>query len=253
MKRIGRWIWIVLIGYVLCTLLLHKRGNDFAGSFVIAYGPRRYREGIQVLTILATSVVLPFLIRNLWRERDRVKYLLALLPVALIIDRTMISVPFERIHYLQYGFLTWLCYLAIGQPFAAALMAFLIGYVDEAHQFWVLYAGDPIQYFDWNDISLNLLGALGALYFFLPLTPIRKPSIIPLLTTIAAWVFAVLLLIALYKPDRYLFRDDPYKGKQSFWIAETDRSYHVMNAAQGMIFLGTIWIIALHSTVDAPE
>lgn len=237
------FIWLLLLTYVLTTLLLHKRGNDFAGSFVIAYGPASYREGVWILSIIVASVITPFLIRKLWIDRVRVRYLLALLPVAAIIDRTMISVPLERIHYVQYGILTWLCYLALGEAFPAALMAFLIGYIDEAHQFWVLYAADPIQYFDWNDISLNLLGVLGTLFLFLPLQPLWRPDIKRLCKTLAAWSLLVAALLLFYRPDRYLFRNDPYKGSQSFWIASTDRSYHVMNAAQGMLFLGCIWII----------
>src|SRR5262249_49244040 len=142
--RLPRWLaWALLILYVLTTILLHKRGNDFAGSFVIAYGGARYREGVRIISIIAATLIVPFLIRNLWKDQSRLKYLIAFVPVALLIDQTMMSVPLERIHYVQYGFLAWLCFSAIGQPFAAALMACLIGYVDEAHQFWVLYAGDP--------------------------------------------------------------------------------------------------------------
>src|SRR5215475_15510292 len=96
----SRWLArTLLIVYVLSTLLLHKRGNDFAGSFVVTYGGARYSEGIRVLSIIVTAIIVPFLIRNLWQDRVRLNYLAALLPLALIIDQTMISVPLERIHY----------------------------------------------------------------------------------------------------------------------------------------------------------
>src|SRR5215467_13925544 len=201
-----RWLFcILLVVYVLSTLLLHKRGNDFAGSFVIAYGGARYREGVRVLSIAVTAIVLPFIIRNLWRDRVKLKYLAALMPLVFVIDQTMISVPLERIHYVQYGALTWLCYRAIGQPFPAALLAFLIGYVDEAHQFWVLYAGDPIQYFDWNDVALNMVGVFAALFLVLPRQQLRRPDLKRVGSTAAAWILGVALLVGFYKPDRYLF------------------------------------------------
>src|SRR5262249_10701332 len=214
-RRFGGVRWIVLlllIGYVLGTLLLHKRGNDFAGSLVVAFGPARYRAGVRSLSIAAAAIILPLVVRSVWKDPKRLRHFLLLLPVVLIIDQTMMSVPLERIHYVQYGFLTWLCYKAVGRPFPAALLAFLIGYVDEANQFWVLYSGDPIQYFDWNDIALNLVGVLAALILFLPRQPLRRFDGKRVLAAIATWVAAVLLLVSFYKPDRYLFRDDPYKG-----------------------------------------
>jgi hypothetical protein len=238
-----RIAWAFLIGYVLTTILLHRKGNELAGHFLIIYGPARYRFGVNVLTAIGAVTALVLIIRALRQNPSRWKPLIALLPVALVIDRTMLTVPVERIHYPQYGLLTWICFQAIGEPFPAALMSFLIGFVDEAHQYLVLYAGDPVIYFDWNDIALNLLGVLTVLFLILPARPRRRTARRWIAAAVASWALAAYLLVSFFRPDRYLVRDDPYKGSRSFWIVEQSKTYHVMNALQGLIFLGTLLIV----------
>ena len=63
-RLVGNSGWILLIGYVLVTMLLHKRGNEFAGSLVIAYGAAAYRAGVEVLTIVVAAIILPLTFRS---------------------------------------------------------------------------------------------------------------------------------------------------------------------------------------------
>jgi hypothetical protein len=53
------------------------------------------------------------------------------------------------------------------------------------------------------------------------------------------------------QPDSFLFRNDPYKGSDSFWITTNVRSFYVMNCAQGMIFLGVIVMSASACFVES--
>ncbi len=244
MARVRRFFaWLLLTAYVLATVVLHRKVNVFIGSFATSYGLETYTKGVKWLSYAAGLIVLAFTVRNLLKDRTRVRQLALLIPIALIIDMTMISRPIERIHYLQYGILTWLCYNAIPTPFTAAMVAFLIGYVDEAHQFWVLYADDPSQYFDWNDVALNLLGVLAVLFIFLPRQPTRAISKRRVVAALALWVMAAGLLVWYFDADRYLFRNDPYLGSKSFWILSyVGYRYHIMDAFQGIVFCGVVLI-----------
>jgi hypothetical protein len=156
-------------------------------------------------------------------------------------------VPIERIHYVQYGIIAWLGYKAIGRPLPAAMMAFVVAVLDEAYQYWVLYAGDRIVYFDWNDIVLNMIGVLIVLLFFLPAEErTGKMPAKPIVAAIIFWILTAGLLVFLLDPDRYLVRTDPYKGAGSFWITSNiNTNYHVMNALEGLVFLGVILILTI--------
>lgn len=73
-----------------------------------------------------------------------------------------ISIPEERIHFLQYGFLAWLALRALEprlEPWKLQVVAFvgvaLLGLCDELYQGWL-----PNRVFDWRDVGLNAIGAL---------------------------------------------------------------------------------------------
>jgi glycopeptide antibiotics resistance protein len=73
----------------------------------------------------------------------------------------------ETIHFVQHALLA--------VPVFALTMSFgetvgwvtLMGAVDEAYQYFVLYAGNKTVYFDFNDIILNLVGTgIGVLMIY---------------------------------------------------------------------------------------
>jgi VanZ family protein len=87
--------------------------------------------------------------------------------------------PEERIHFLQYGLLTYLCLNALQFHlrrlplyFATWGLVSLFGYGDEVIQYFL-----PNRYFQWQDVGLNSLSALFALALLLILrsASMRKP------------------------------------------------------------------------------
>ena len=239
---------LFFVTYGLGIILLHRQANLLAGRLIEFLGLPSYLLSTRLLASAGAVTTLVFLGKNLskLKDRARLKELLIFVPAALTLDLSFISVPIERIHYPQYGLLTWIGYKATGKPFNAAVMAFVIGIADEAHQYWVLYANDRIVYFDWNDVVLNLIGVLAALLFFLPREPASKAPKKYLFAAIVLWILTVNLLVLLLNPDRYLFRDDPYKGSSSFWITSNiNTTYHVMNSSQGLTFLGLVLILII--------
>ena len=83
----------------------------------------------------------------------------------------------ERIHFIEYGLLSWLLMAALRHDFdgpkllwLAGLIIFLLGFVDEVIQ-WVL----PNRYFELKDVGMNTVGGLlGLLLARFVLMP--KPS-----------------------------------------------------------------------------
>ena len=103
-----------------------------------------------------------------------------------------------------------------------------------------LYANDPIAYFDWNDVVLNLLAALGGLVL-LPQENVRKVPTKRILAAAGAWTLGMSLLVFLLNPDPYLMRS---QKTDSFWLVSSVKThYHVLTATEGTILLGVVWIV----------
>jgi len=235
------------------NVLMHKRGNETAGSLIGIMGMTPYLWTARALGVAGLLMAILALGRNLMQSPARFKTFLVFLPVAVILDLSLISVPIERIHYVQYGVLTWLAYKGIGKPLPAAIFAFVVNILDEAYQYWVLYAEPRHIYFDWNDIVLNLVGILIVLLFFLPEPegPRRVPAK-PMVAAVILWTVTAVLVVAVLNPDRYLVRDDPYSVATgahiaragSFWITSNiNTNYHVMNTLEGLASLGVMVIL----------
>jgi hypothetical protein len=252
-----RYLWWATIAvYTPAIVLLHKRGNEAAAKLIEAMGMTPYLLTMRLAAVAGIVAVFVALGKRLWSRPERFKEILIFLGIVTVLDLSLISVPIERIHYFQYGMLTWLAWKAIGRDLPAALLAFVAGALDEAHQYWVLYANDHVVYYDWNDNVLNLIGVLIVFFLFLPRDPVRRLPLRAMAITAVVWIGAVTLLVSALNPDRYLFRDDPYKGVPSFWITSgINTNYHVMNTWQGMSFVGILLILTFairaQSTIDA--
>ncbi len=246
-NTVSIFLWMITIIYMIGIVLMHRRVNEFVDLVKKMFGLSSYLLVSRLVGLIVILCVLFWLYKRIAFSPGRLKVLLLFIPLALIADLSLIVVPIERIHYFQYGLLTGLCYASTGKAFQSALMAFLVGVVDESYQYWALYAEDPEVYFDWNDIVLNLMGVLAILLFFLPVKePIGRLPRKPIVTAIFLWILVVYLLVFLLNPDQYLVRNDPYKGSTSFWIASNiNTHYHVMNALEGLIVLGILLILTV--------
>ena len=235
--------WLFVATYSVSIVLLHRQGNLTFGRLSDSLGMPLYLSGSRVVAGVGGILILLVLIRGLIQSRAKLRAFLLFLPVMLLFDQTLISVPIERIHYPQYGFLAWIAYMASGNQYMALMITFLVGYVDEAFQYWVLYADDRFVYFDWNDITLNLTAAVGVFLFFMPpAEPGRRFSKKQILAAVGTWIVSVGLVTRFWNPDRWL----PGNQVNAFWIVTNiETTYHVMKAHEGLLLLGTFLIVAV--------
>lgn len=233
-QRSALW-WLLVWGYGLTNVWSHETVNALVVRLVQIQGLPAFLWTMRAAALTGLTILL------VWK-RSRLKGLLLLAPFALALDYSLIIYPSERIHYVQYGLLTWAAYRAVQDRLAAVLIAFLFGFVDEAHQFWILYATDPIVYFDWNDVVLNLMGAIGALLLILPddVRP-RRFQLRQTLAAIGAWMIVAGLLVQLFAPDRYLLGN---QSDEVFWLTSgVGTTYHVLNALEGSVLVGAMLIV----------
>ncbi|PYS19651.1 MAG: hypothetical protein DMG17_01680 [Acidobacteria bacterium] len=223
--------WLAAIAYGLANILLHEPANDIAKRLVVVLGLQLFLWSTRAF-FLAGAVLVLFLCRHLLRDSQTVRRLLIFIPFAAALDLSLVIYPSERIHYPQYAILTWMAFKAGGQALPAVLLSFIFGYLDEANQHWVLYANDPIAYFDWNDVVLNLLAALGGLVL-LPQENVRKVPTKRILAAAGAWTLGMSLLVFLLNPDPYLMRS---QKTDSFWLVS--RSLFDEKSENGFLLAG---------------
>ncbi len=84
----------------------------------------------------------------------------------LAANRFLICIQSENVHFAQFAIFAFLLGLATRNPRWAFMITVFLGFLDELHQWWVIYWGEINQHLDWPDMCLDACGAaLGALPF----------------------------------------------------------------------------------------
>ena len=233
--------WLAAIAYGVANIVFHEQVNQIFEWLARVMGISLFLWSMR-LSALAGAIFVLIFRRNFLKEPGTLKRLLIFIPLGMALDLSLVIYASERIHYPQYAILTWIAYKAIGAPVPAALFSFVVGYIDEGYQHWVLYAKQSIAYFDWNDIVLNLLGVLSALVL-LPQGTIRKVRYRKMVVATILWILAMGVLVIWLNPDPVLMR--AHKDT-SFWLTSNIKThYHVLNTLEGTILLGVMWIITI--------
>ncbi len=80
------------------------------------------------------------------------------------VNRYMICIQSESVHFAQYGFVAFGLSYATGNPRLGFALAVFGGFLDESNQWWRMYFNDQDNHLDWSDMCLNACGAVcGAL------------------------------------------------------------------------------------------
>lgn len=161
-KRIERWIlagsWA---GFIYATLYIVRPICDFFAQ----YSWFSFSVNISIVLCIGVFIGLGFKARKVRRLST---YLLLILVISGYgLGMKLISIPAERIHFIEYGILAYLVYRAlildINNKWVylwALLIASLIGAGDEAIQYFL-----PNRHYEFRDICLNSASAALGLFF----------------------------------------------------------------------------------------
>jgi hypothetical protein len=169
-------------------------------------------------------------VREGWKLTPVTRTLLLLVVLVAVARAFLLVAPIEYIHLPQYASLGALL-LRAGVPFELAwMLATGLGALDEGFQFQFLRRGRP-EYFDWNDVVLNGLGAAFGL------TLAAAGRVVGVRTTLAAVSVAVVATIA----TLVALATDPIQGPP--WLTLTPRGdwFRVLSAAEGVVLLALVW------------
>ena len=184
--------------------------------------------------------------------------------VALIIfaDIFLIVTNIERIHYIQYAFLSILIRMIILDNYFALFLTVLAGVLDELFQY--VWAPEYTRYLDFNDFVLNLLGGLFGILLYL--TFVSKERLINRYMTkakVSVYVALGLVLGAVWLGiwGGRIISYDPQESEFSvireingrkvfvlsfvqypaFWtLTDYGRRYHILSPLEGTALLGIL-------------
>lgn len=231
-----RLVWLVPAALLQAVdLLLHKQVSDICDALLSRWGLPAY-DLIMLVSIPAVTVAVAGLVlrQALWqRVRRSLPAFLVLAILTVAAQRLLLVVNVELIHLPQYALLA-ACLLAAGMSASTAwLVATAGGVVDEVYQHFVIYAGVPDTYLDFNDMVLNGLGAAWIVLLVSEAEPPRRGRLIAVALVSSALTIAVWL--------------DPPVLRPFLTTGRTDRQYRVLSAPEALIVLFAVWSIIRHT------
>lgn len=154
------------LAYFLAVTLPHEQVGLWTVPIRESLGWDRYNLLLLAMSGVALLVLLIFLGKNLRQnEVNRRKFLTYLVAAVLLTAasfRWLVIINIEAVHFGQYAVMAILLFPLVRRFGETLFWVTLLGTLDEAYQYFVL-APHRTNYFDLNDVILNLLGGVFGL------------------------------------------------------------------------------------------
>jgi len=158
---------IVCLAFFLLVTLPH----EFVGVSVAAVFKGVSRKTYD-LTILCLGLLILLLfisvfyrqIRKLQNPFIPISFFSLCIILMIVSLHSLIIVNIEIIHFIQYALMAVLIFPLLKNFLSTLIFVTLLGSIDEAYQYYFL-SPDRTNYYDFNDVILNLLGAAIGLIF----------------------------------------------------------------------------------------
>ncbi len=218
-----------------------------------------YNQVVLIISIGAGIAVLTSLLYMLYKTNaDRNRKLFFLMLTSLLIAlhyKFLFEMNIEVVHVLEFTLLSVLLFPLLGSFGASVAFTLPFIFVNEWYQYVVLYPG-YIQYFEFNDVVIDLLGC-GMAMVFLWIAGVKpdqksafwqKPEFVFLI--VVNGLFLVLLatcVFALYPegrcPNTFLVLNQLH-NPHLFWQTHVYGAvYHVMKPMEGLVAVNLVCLL----------
>jgi hypothetical protein len=227
-----RWLGVTAVVF-LAGVFLHLPVTDFCDWLARVYGFSAYDSAVRAGFIaLGAGAGLAIWLRPVPARLTLGLAATALLMLTAIAHRIIVVNAVESIHYPQYALVTWLVARAGTRLETAWLAGTALGAIDEGYQAVALPRGAP-DYFDWNDVVLNGIGAAFGILLVLAFTrpadgrPTFRPAGLRWTIVITAIVIAGILSPPIWSPF--------------FELTPGGREFHRLAASEAIVILAGIY------------
>lgn len=245
-------ICLVLLFFLL-VVLPHEQVGLFIVHIFKDYSRDTYNLVILIMGLVGLAAYFVPLIKYIYRGKHRklkIFYTVSTLIFVIIAFNLLVIVNVEIIHFLQYGLMALLVFPLTLRYGETLYWCTLLGAIDEAYQYFYL-APHRTEYYDFNDVIINLLGAaLGLILLrIMDIGQIgvqRKkwiktaPAIVTILLSGVVFILWKVGILFVYPPAGGLNEGFLLVKKvpPGFWsIIHPNVTYHVIQPLEGIILL----------------
>ena len=248
---------ILLCVYYLLVVLPHEWVGEMTVQIFGGLTRDHYNlliAGIAILCLLAYGYIV---LRNISRGDDRLQqyfYLAATVCFAVLSIHMLFVINIEVVHFVQYGVFAILCFPLVKNYICTLIWATLAGVLDEAYQYFYL-ALFRTEYYDFNDVVSNLIGAAFGLILlrsygvkskYITVSDFFRTKVFWVIIVLAVTTVGFLLSdhLDLYPSGegeaRYLV---VRKIPESFWsVVHPNVTFHIMLPFEGLIITILLWV-----------
>ena len=258
---------LLLVSYFLLVVLPHEQVGLLTVD-IFGHLPRdTYNLIILIAGIISLGIFLVPFIKRLIVHPERKKigfYLIATVGFIALTLNTLFVVNIEIVHFFQYAGMVLLVFPLTLRFGETLFWATLLGALDEAYQYFYL-APERTDYYDFNDVITNLLGA-ALMLVYLRTYDFGQPRVsakkwfntAPFYVTIALGTLIIALyqggILGIYPAEEALQR--PFLLVRvippGFWsVIPPEIVYHVVQPLEGTII--TVLLLVFYSWGLAPR
>ncbi len=250
-------VFLVIVYYLLVVLPHEEVGIWIAKTLDQPYGRDTYNLIILALGVIGLlGYLLPIWngLKQLETGKGRVLFvLLATILFIIVSFNILLVVNVEIIHFVQYAILALLLFPLFNNYRDTLFYAMLFATVDEGYQYFVL-APLRTDYFDFNDVIIDLIGAaLGLILFWVSgikdVTSNKKWF--QTATFLGFSILTVGVVIAYLTGNLAIYPSESEtqapillirKVQESFWtIIHPNVKFHVVRPLEGLLILGGLF------------
>lgn len=250
---------LIVAAYFLLVVLPHEwMGKWIYATFFEGDIDQYNLRFLSFMLLGAFVVVIPFILYLKQQQEGRLRtigYLMFTISLMLLAYFTIFVLATELVHFPQYALMAILLFPLSWRFTDTLFWSTLLGALDEAYQYFYI-APQRTDYYDFNDVIINFLGAAFGLVFIrtissrLPAPPARDWQRSPIVWTLTALL--ILLTAAVFSgrlaiyPDQLLLDTGWLLVKEvpeSFWSDFHHIRYHVILPEEGISLLILLFII----------
>ncbi len=251
-ERKGLNLLIAFI-YFLLVVLPHEQVGLLTVKIFGGFSRDTYNAIILGVSLLGLSLYLVPILKNVLKDKRwwTLFYLISSILFSVISFKTLVVINIEVVHFLQYAMMAILLFPLISNYHLTLFYTTLLGALDEAYQYFYL-APQRTDYYDFNDVIINLLGATFGLLFlrafhipnqkFFWRSPIFLGCcglIVLLIGLYASGILPVYPVDAAIQPLSLLVKKVP----DGFWsVVHPNVTYHVIQPLEGLLLTFFLWL-----------